>query len=522
MKNIKKIQYLISLSGKKETFLLLALIIISALLETLGVASILPFMTVLSNPELVEKNLILVQMFEISKLFGIENNKSFLFFLGLLFFILLVLSLLLRALTIYLEARYALMREYEISKRLVHVYLNQPYSWFLNRNSADLGKTILSEVNQVVGGGLKPLINLTAKAFLAFTIIILLILVDPKISLIVGLSLGFSYGLIFKFARGYLNKIGGIRLKSNEERYTVVNEAFGAVKEVKIGGLEKFFIDRFSSPAKVFAKKQSSASIVSQLPRFGLEIVAFGGIMLILLHLIQKSGSFNSALPLISLYALASYRLLPAVQQIYASFTTITFVGPSLDKIQNDLKKFEAQNKADNKDEIEFNKQISLKNITFSYPNSDRKALDNITIKIDAKTTVGFVGTTGSGKTTTVDIILGLLDAQTGFLEIDGKIITKQNKRTWQKLIGYVPQQIYLSDDTISSNIAFGVPKEEIDNIAIEKASKIANLHEFVTNELSEKYMTVIGERGVRLSGGQRQRIGIARALYHNPKSFNS
>ena len=518
MKNIKKLQYIISLSGKKETFLLLVMIIVSALLETLGVASILPFMTVLSNPELIANNHIFNEIFEIFKLFGVRNSQSFLFALGLLFFILLILSILFKAATMYLEVRYTQLREYEISKRLIKIYLDQPYSWFLNENSADLGKNILSEVNQVIGGGLKPLISLITKAFLAFTIIILLILVDLKITIMVSLTLGISYGLIFKFARGYLNRIGGDRLKSNQERYTIVNEAFGAVKEVKVGGLEKFFIDRFSAPAKVFATKQSSASVISQLPRFGLEIVAFGGIILLILYLIQKTGNFNSALPLISLYALASYRLLPAIQQIYGSLTLITFVGPSLDKLHDDLKNFETQNKIFDMDQVEFNNQILLKDISYSYPNSSRTVLDNINIKIDAKTTVGFVGTTGSGKTTTVDIILGLLEAKSGFLEVDGKIINEQNKRSWQSIIGYVPQQIYLSDDTISSNIAFGIPKKKIDDMAVKKAAKIANLHEFVINELPQKYETFVGERGVRLSGGQRQRIGIARALYHNPK----
>lgn len=234
--------------------------------------------------------------------------------------------------------------------------------------------------------------------------------------------------------------------------------------------------------------------------------------------MMAKSGSFNDSLPIISLYVFAGYRLMPAVQQIYVSFARLTFIGPSLDKLYNEIKNLKPPKEDINQDALSLQKTIELKNVYYNYPNSVRTALKNININISAKSTVGLVGTTGSGKTTTVDIILGLLESQSGTLEIDGQVITKHNQRSWQRSIGYVPQHIYLSDNTVSANIAFGVESSEIDQYAVEKASKIANLHKFVVNELSEQYQTTIGERGIRLSGGQRQRIGIARALYHGPK----
>jgi ABC-type multidrug transport system fused ATPase/permease subunit len=229
------------------------------------------------------------------------------------------------------------------------------------------------------------------------------------------------------------------------------------------------------------------------------------------------TGSFNSALPVISLYVFAGYRLMPALQQIYSSFTQLTFVGPSLDKLTSDIKNLKPFNENQDKGVLSLNKAITLKNIHYEYPNASRTALKNINLSILAKSTVGIVGATGSGKTTTVDIILGLLEPQKGALEVDGKVITQHNSRSWQRSIGYVPQHIYLSDDTIAANIAFGVEPHDIDLIAVEKAAKIANLHNFLIDELPEQYQTTIGERGVRLSGGQRQRIGIARALYYNP-----
>ena len=209
---------------------------------------------------------------------------------------------------------------------------------------------------------------------------------------------------------------------------------------------------------------------------------------------------------------------MPAAQTIYSSFTQLTFSSPSIEKLYHEIKNLNPTNFNPDKGILPFSKVISLKNIYYNYPNSSRTALKNISLNISVKETIGLVGVTGSGKTTIVDIILGLLEAQKGTLEIDGQIITKQNIQSWQRSIGYVPQHIYLSDDTVAANIAFGQEPKNISLEEIQKASKIANLHDFIMEELPNQYQTLIGERGVRLSGGQRQRIGIARALYFNPQ----
>ncbi len=518
MQTLQKFFSLLTPDERKHSVLLLIMILIMALLDMIGVASILPFMAVLTNPNLVETNTVLSKMFEISIMFGVENKEHFLFALGVLIFILLVISLSFKALTTYIQVRFVQMREYTISKRFVESYLHQPYSWFLNRNSAKIGKTILSEVGGVVGKGLKPLMDLIAKGMVAIALIFLLIIADPKLALIVGFSLVLAYAIIYKFTLRYLNKIGKERLKSNELRYTAVNEAFGAAKVIKVSGLENIFIKRFSDPAKIFAKSMASAAVIGQLPRFVLEAIAFGGILLLILYMMLQKGSFYDALPILSLYVFAAYRLMPALQQIYASFTKLSFIGPSLDALDEDIRDLKPRSFNQNQNMLQLNKKISLKNINYCYPADTRKVLNDISINIPVKTTVGLIGATGSGKTTTVDIILGLLEAQSGSLKIDDTIITKNNLRAWQKSIGYVPQNIYLSDDTIASNIAFGVDLKDINQKEIEKASKIANLHEFVMHELPKQYQTSVGERGIRLSGGQLQRIGIARALYGNPQ----
>ena len=518
MHTFKKLLFLLTPHERKRAVLLLVMIIIMALLDMIGVASILPFMAVLMNPGLIETNVILNTMFKNSNMFGIETSQEFLLALGILVFALLIISLAFKALTTYAQIRFVQMREYSIGKRLIEGYLHQPYTWFLSRHSADLGKTILSEVSTIIAYGISPLMELIAKGTVTIALITLLVIVDSKLSFIAGLSLGAGYLIIFYIVRKYLNRNGEERVVNNQIRFTAVSEMFGAAKEVKVGRLEKTYINSFSNSAQIFARAQASSLIISQLPRFVLEAVAFGGILLIILYNTNQTGGFNNALPVISLYVFAGYRLMPTLQQIYSSFTNLSFVGPSLNKLYDDLKSLEPFNENQDQGVLAFNKTIRLKNIYYNYPNATRTALKNISLTILAKSTVGIVGSTGSGKTTTVDIILGLLEAQKGTLEVDGVVITKKNSRAWQRSIGYVPQHVYLSDDTIAANIAFGVEPKDINQTDLLESSKVANLHNFVIDELPKQYQTIIGERGVKLSGGQRQRIGIARALYHNPQ----
>ena len=517
MQNFKKLIFLLTSQELKSASFLLLMVIIMALLEMIGVASILPFIAVITNPEIVESNSILNKIYLVFGKYGVENIQQFLFVLGICLFVLFVISLTVKAVTYYLQVRFVQMCEYKIGKRLVEGYLHQPYSWFLNRHSAELGKTILSEISRVISGAISPMMDLISRGMLAIAIIFLLIIVDPKLALIVGISLASTYGLIFYFIRNYLKRIGKESLRNNELRFTAISEAFGASKEIKVGGFEQTYIRRFSQAAKIFAQNIAYAQITSQLPRFILEAIAFGGILLIVLYKMGQTDSFNNALPIISLYVFAGYRLMPALQQIYTSFTSLTFSSASLDKLYNDIKSLKPYNINPDQNFISLNQGIILKNVHYKYPDASRSSLEDISLNIPVKTTVGLVGATGSGKTTTIDIILGLFEAQKGTLEVDGKIITKENSRSWQKSIGYVPQHIYLSDGTIAANIAFCVDSNDINQEAVEKAAKIANIHDFISEELPKQYQTTIGERGIRLSGGQRQRIGIARALYNNP-----
>jgi len=516
---LKKLIDLLTPPERKRAGKLVGMILVMAFADMLGVASILPFMAVLANPELVQTNAVLNTAFTISRHIGIHTPEQFLFALGVLVFVLLVISLAFKALTTYAQTRFALMREYSIGKRLVEGYLHQPYSWFLNRHSADLGKTILSEVQTVINNGMTPLMTLMAQSTVTLALLILLIIVDPLLALSVGVVLGLAYAGIFAIMSSWLKRLGQARIKANQERFTAVSEAFGAAKEVKVGGLEQAYIQRFATPAEIYAKGQATAQVISQLPRFALEAIAFGGMLLVMLYLMTKSSSFAAAVPIIALYAFSGYRLMPALQQVYKAFTLLRFAGPALDALHQDLMGLQAADvQHGHIKPLPLTQAITLEQVSYRYPNAPQPAVRGIDLTIPAHSTVGFVGATGSGKTTTVDVILGLLEPQEGHLSVDGQPITAANRRQWQRTIGYVPQNIYLADDSVSANIAFGVNAKDIDQEAVERAAKIANLHEFVVNDLPQGYATTVGERGVRLSGGQRQRIGIARALYHNPQ----
>ena len=518
MQNLKKISFLLSPKERYRGVLLMIMTFIMSMIDMLGVASILPFIAVLTNPQIIETNVILSTVYQAVKNFGIETEQQFLTATGIFCFLLLVTSISFKALTIYVQTRYIKMVEHNLTVRLTTYYIYQPYSWFLNRNSAILGKAILSEVGNIVSRGFNPMMSLITNSFVTLVLFTLLFIVDPKLTSIAIITISLFYGLVYKLNYNLLNHVSKESFQANEDRFKILTEAFGAFKEIKLSDLEEIYINQVSKPSKIIAKNSGLWSVLSEIPRFTLEAVAFGGMILIILFFMTMTGDITKVLPIIALYAFAGYRLMPAMHKIYSSFTSLRYVGPALDALYNDLKNLKPKIQKEYKDTLKLNKNICLKNIHYSYPNTSKTALKNINLNIPVNKTIGLVGVTGSGKTTTADIILGLLEAQKGTLEVDGKVINVNNKRAWQRSIGYVPQQIFLTDNTVSANIAFGVNVNDTKQEIVEYAAKIANLHEFVINELPLKYQTIIGERGIRLSGGQRQRIGIARALYHKPK----
>ena len=517
MNLVSRISGFLDKKQKRNFYLLFVFVFVSAFFEMIGVASIMPFIAVASNVDVIQENYLLRTIYDY---FNFTSTIGFLIFMGSAVLFLLTFSMALKSVSVYLQLRISLLTEFDLSKRLMARYLDKPYEWFVTQNTTDLGKNILAEVSVIISQGLMPLIFLVAQGCLAFLILMLLLIVDYQVALMTGVVLFSTYLLVFQIMKKSLKKLSERRFDANESRYKKINEAFGAIKLMKLGNTEATFINSFESPAKTYAISNTNAQAISQIPRFIIEAIAFGGLITVIIFNLTVYGSISGALPIIALYALSGYKLIPALQQIYWGASQLKFVEKSVEKLYLDLKikeprrDFEAEHK-----EILFNNYVELKSVYFRYPETENLALDGIDLKINRGDRVALVGKSGSGKTTAVDVLLGLLKPSMGNLTVDGHEINEDNRKIWQSLISYVPQEVFLKDSTIAENIAYNIENSnEIDGIALRYASKIANLHDFITQELDDGYDTNVGERGMRLSGGQRQRIGLARALYQKPR----
>lgn len=513
----RKLDKILDKREKRLALFVLLITVVVAVVDVLGVASIMPFMIVLSNPDVIDSNTVLSYVYTT---LGFESKKSYLFFLGVIVFVLLVGSTFLRGILVWVQVHYANLRIYSISTRLVSGYLNKPYCWFLSNNTSKLTSSIIEEVNRVVHGVLHPVLRVISNGLIALLVIALLMIVDPTLTLSVAAVLGISYAAILKFVSSRLTQNGHYLTIFQRGRHKAIQEAFGGIKDVKLVGLEASFLEKYRVQTLNFALKSVANKLWSEMPSFGIQGLVFGGMMLVILYLMRTSGTFEEIIPVLSLYALAGYKLMPSLQELYKQIAQIKGNLSALDSIVDDIREIDTSQSVigvNRNDRLSLNALLELRDITFKYAGSSKLILNELTLSIEKNTTVGFVGGSGAGKTTTVDIILGLLSSDQGELLVDGRVVDEKCLRAWQNNIGYVPQHIYLTDDSISANIAYGIPDEEIEIESVKRAAKTANLHEFIETELPDGYETQAGERGVKFSGGQRQRIGIARALYHDP-----
>jgi ATP-binding cassette, subfamily B, bacterial PglK len=514
---VRQILDLLEPRERWELLALLGLIVLMALIQAVGVASILPFMSLVANPQVVETNRLLAWLFTG---LGFESTRAFLVFVGVLVLAITAFSNAFSALTNWLTVKFVWTKQYRLSVRLLSRYLNAPYSFFLTHNTSGLAKSILGEVAEAVNGLIMPAVKLFAQVVVAVFILTLLLLVDAALAMIAAVVLGGAYVLLYMVVRRRQARLGAVRFDANRLRFKAASEAFGGIKETKVLAREPEFLRRFSRPARRYTRAHTNHALITEIPRYGLETIAFGGILLVVLYMLHTRDDVGQAVAVASLYALAGYRLIPALQNIFSSVTKFRFYRPVLTDLLHDLRlgpdDDAGPGAGQDTESLPFERDLVLEGVRFSYAESETPAVDGVDLKIGKDTTVGFVGATGSGKTTLVDLILGLHRPQQGSIMADGVPLTGDNLTRWRRKVGYVPQHIYLCDDTVARNIAFGLPDPEIDPVAVERAARIAQLHDFIVG-LPHGYETVVGERGVRLSGGQRQRIGIARAMYHNP-----
>jgi ABC-type multidrug transport system fused ATPase/permease subunit len=515
----RKVFALLTPPERRQFGMLFLMVVGVGLFEVVGVASILPFLAVIADPAAVTQNPRLAALYAAS---GATTPNGFLLAVGGVVFFLVVFGLAFKAYAFHRLFAFTSGRIHSLSVRLMEGYLSRPYVWHLRHNSADLGKNMLSEVDRVVSNVLVHAMRFMAQAVVVASLVALLVIAEPVVALGAGALLGGGYAGAFWLARRGVRRNGAEQVASNAERFRVATEAFGGVKDVKGLGLEAVYLDRFSRPAARFSAAETYALTLIELPRHLLEAVAFGGMLLLVLALLtgDDAAGLKDILPMLGLFAFAGVRLFPATQQLYGSFTKLRFGAASLDALHRTLMEATGPGGepiAPPGEPPRLRERLELRDLRFAFPGAEREALAGLSLAIPARATVGLVGGTGAGKTTAVDVLLGLLEPTAGALVVDGTPVEGEARRAWRRAVGYVPQQIFLSDDSVAANIAFGQPAGAIDMAAVERAARIAELHDFVTTQMPQRYATMVGERGVRLSGGQRQRIGIARALYRDP-----
>lgn len=519
-KSLKELFRLLTLDQRKRFFRLQMLVVLMAFGELLGIASIGPFMALVADPELLQTNAIINSAY---LAIGATSTQDFLFLVGLGVLTILTSSSVLSIFTTWRISLFSFSVGTEIADRLYRHYLSQQWLFHSNASSAQLIKKVATESMRVTSSVISPAMQMNARLVLATFIATAVIIYNPVIAF-AGLLLFVSgYLVIYRVFRRRLVRNGQHISQMNGERFRLMNEGFGGIKDLLILNRQQGYIEQFSATGEQLASAQGKNQAFSQAPRYFMELVAFGamiGLVLILLKL--HDGALSRVLPVLAVYALAGLKLLPALQQIYSSITQMKGGMAAFESIKPDLVatqiakpqpgRVPEQSTLSNEQKIG---HIQLKNITFTYPNKKNPALNNVSLCIPLNSVVGFVGESGSGKSTIIDIILALIQPQTGELKIGDTAITPANKHAWQKHIGFVPQSIFLSEGSIAENIAFGIAKEEINLEQVKEAARLARLEELI-NSLENGFDTKVGERGVQLSGGQRQRIGIARALYNN------
>jgi ABC-type bacteriocin/lantibiotic exporter with double-glycine peptidase domain len=497
---------------KKELFIVTFLMTFMAFFEFIGVSSIFPFMGLLSDNNLAFENRYFSTVYTT---LGFESVRSFIIFMGLSVIFMIVSSSMCNILTNYKIIKFSELCSSSISTRLLKAYMKRPYPFFLQTNPTELSKNVLGEVNNVSNGVILSFLNCFSRGVLLLTLFILIFWVNYKVAFGVFVIFGLSYLVIYYKVRRRLAQAGKERVVATRNKHVTLAKAFGGIKEIKISNSAEVFIAEYEMHFRSYAKHQVFQQIYGIIPKFILESIAFGSIILFMLYMFISTGDFKSTIPTLSLFALAGYKCLPALQIIYTSISKIKFFIPSVNILDKELN--HTSGVPIGTETIKFDHKLELRNIKFNYEGIAKPILDDVSLEIMGKSTVGIVGSTGAGKTTLVDILMGLLTQTKGDVIADGQRVSFENMLNWQSKIGYVPQRIYLSDDSVAKNIAFGVDEKEIDFEKIKIVAQMARIHDFIQSDLPEGYKTNIGDRGVRLSGGQCQRIGIARALYRNP-----
>lgn len=516
MELIKKLKFIFNHRQKLQLILLTVAIVMGALLELIGISAILPFINVIMDMNYIHTNKYLSYFYNI---FNMKNNIQFCVFLSVVLILLYLLKNVYLVFMNYYLYKFTNYSQKQLSIKMLKCYMNQPYSFHLSKNIAELQLKIQTDAVSFFNAVL-AFLQLCTEVCVCIALFVLLLFTDVCVTLFVTvIMLMFIYLFMNKFKKvfhqsGEENRVSGVQLN----KWT--QQSFGGIKETKILRREQFFVKEYSMAYDKYAMIVTNYQTISYINKPILETLSVGCLLSVIIMKLLNGGNVEEFFSILTVIAVAAVRMLPSFNRITNYLSVISYQKSAINSVYHDLYEIQHLEKEDHvletaKIEVDFKSEIRLENISFKYPGTEKYILNGINLKIEKGTSIAFVGTSGTGKTTLADVILGILEPEYGSILVD-EISVNENIHSWQSKLGYIPQNIYLIDDTIKNNIAFGIEEKDINEEQLQRAVSESQLKEFIES-LDKGIYTEIGERGVRLSGGQRQRIGIARALYNNP-----
>jgi len=513
LSTIKELYVLLTPQQRRRLLKLQVLVVLMAFAEIAGVLAIGPFMTIAGDASRLQGEGLPAQLFQAS---GFEDPGTFIFVTGIAVLAVLAGAACVSMYTTWRLSMYASQVGAELSVRLYKHYMHQPWLFHASGSSSQLTNKISQECLRVTNNIIAPLMQMNAKAVLAAAMAVFIFFLNPLVALVGGALFLAIYLLLYKAVRMKLSGHGNAVSRMQQQRFKLMNEGFGGIKDTLLLGRQEDFNRRFEHDSLVYGRAHGATKALAFMPRYAMELVAFAAVIMLILYLLAANeGNLTDTIPLLSVYALAGFKMLPALQQIYTSAAMLRGNVAALHSIEDDLEASRDEDLSIDPDRRKLVPQhsVALQEVVFHYPDKREPALDGLSITLPVNRVIGLVGASGSGKSTAIDVLLGLVRADRGGLFIDGQPLAEGDVRAWQNSLGFVPQSIFLADASIRENIAFGIPSDQIDDERVWQAARMAHMAELL-EELPDGLNSRVGERGIQLSGGQRQRIGIARALY--------
>lgn len=515
---LKKLSYIFDRKQKRNMILLLIAIFIGAVLELVGVSLIMPLISIISKPSTINTNMFLHFLYTF---FNIGSVTDFFILLVIIIICVYFLKNIYLVIMYYCQYRFIYDNQLRIGGRLIDCYLKKPYTYHLNHNTSNMIRNIMLDTERLFQLILSVL-NVASEGLLSLLLILYLLVTDPVMTVTVSVLLAVCMGIYQVLTKNKVNSYGQINQKYDGKMHQAINQALGAVKDIKILHREKYFVNQYIECGKKKMNALVNTNFFGIVPRYLIETVCVSGIMTVMAVKLKKGTDLNSILPQLAAFAVAAFKLLPSVGKISNYNNLISFLKPSIDLIYTDIKDTEDMAKVELKDSGETMshdstvRSIDIDDVSYNYPGSEETVLDDVSFSIPLGSSVGLIGPSGAGKSTMADIILGILFPVKGKV-MYGQMNVHEYPLCWSEKLAYIPQAIFLADDTIRANVAFGIESEMIDEKKVWAALDESQLSDFIKT-LPDGLDTTVGERGVRLSGGQRQRIGIARALYGDPQ----